>query len=250
MISREEWNAAYRGVIAEQRAGTGEVPTFEEVEALSRGELPDSEAERVRAALALYPDLLRVLTEPFHPQETGVLSDEELETDLAKIRERVRRTAPRPVPFPERRFSSRALALAAGLIIVIALGTFAVRQMSDAPRQTATLELYPDGVRGGDHRGAPVQAPAQLSTDTDYLLQPAFTPRGRYSEYHLELLDLTTEQPRRVWMRERVTRQPDDTYPVNVDTQDLEPGLYRLVLYGVNGTAEPLAEYTLRVSTR
>src|SRR5262249_33149361 len=97
MIRKEDWDAAYREQIAGGQKRVGPPPTFEQVEALSRGELPEPEAERVRETLSYYPDLLRVLTEPFPSVADAVLTDQEIEADLARIRERARqRNRPSP----------------------------------------------------------------------------------------------------------------------------------------------------------
>lgn len=251
MISKEEWDAAYHALIAEGPTRVGPPPTLEEVEALSRGQLQEPEAERVRALLAHYPDLLRVLTEPFPKHGEGVLTDEQLAADLAKIRERVRREHAPPNELRKKRSPPRALAIAAGIAIAIAIGSIAVHQMTHS-RTVAMVVLYSDGERGGsiDQRGVPAQAPIQLSTATDYVLtlEPAFRSSRRYSRYRLELLDLSGVPPRRVWLLEEVQRQTDGTPRVSLSTDRLEPGLYRLILYGVNGTVERLAEYTLRLS--
>jgi hypothetical protein len=260
MISREEWETAYRELIADSRKRLGPPPTFEEVEALSRGELSEVEADRVRELLSCYPDLLRVMTVPSPANAAGVLThaevtltDEEIASDLEKIRERVR-SAPAslspPVVFPRKWPSPRALAIAAGIIVVIAIGSFALRRMTSEPRALITQVLYPEGTRGGGRRGLPSGAPVRLATDADYTLQPVFESSHRYREYRLELFDLSSEPPRPVWLRENVVQQPDDTYPTRLSTGDLEPGLYRLVLSGVNGTVEPLAQYTIRLSAR
>lgn len=258
MISRADWDAAYQRLLAEGQKRLGPPPTFEEVDALSRGELPESEAERVRTSLAHYPELLRVLTEPFPANAEGVLTDQQLAADLARIREGVsRKTAPiasreaaPPVAPRKERFSSRTLAMAAGIAIAIAIGSVAVRQMTREPRAVVTLMLDSDGIRGGGRRGVPAQPPIQLSTSTDYTLQPIFTSPRHYREFRLELLDLSDGDtpPRRVWLREHVPQQPDGTLAVDLSTEDLDPGLYRLVLHGVNQTPEPVAEYTLRLS--
>jgi hypothetical protein len=246
MINKEEWDAAYGVLIAEGRERLGAPPTFEEVEALSRGQLQEPDAERVRALLAHYPDLLRVLSEPFPETATGVLTDEQLAGDIAAIRARVQRPATSPAEFRRKRLTPRAYAIAAGIVIAIGIGSIAVRRMTHEPRAMATIVLFPDGLRGGSiNPGVPAQAPVQLSTASDYTLKPAFSFRGGYDEYSLELLDLRSTPPRRVWLREHISRQPDDTYPVPLATDDLEPGLYRLVLYGSD---QPLAEYTLRLS--
>jgi hypothetical protein len=247
MISREEWETVYRDLIADGQK-LGPPPTFEEVEALSEGRLQEPEAERVRELLSAYPDLLRVVTEPFDLNAEGVLTEGEIAAGLAKIRERVRPEPAPPLPFEQPRRSPRVFAIAAGVIIAVAIGAIAVRQLTNEPRGEVAQVLYPDATRGGVHRGVPNGAPVRLSTDTDYTLQPAFESRRHYGEYQLELLDLASEPPRRVWLRENVARQPDGTYPVRLATDDLEPGLYRLVLFGVGETRDSLAEYTIRLA--
>jgi hypothetical protein len=249
MISRDDWEAAYRHLIAVDRRRLGPPPTFEEVEALSRGELPEEEAERVRERLSCYPDLLRVLTEPFPANAEGVLTDDEIAADLAKIRERARHTpaspAP-PVPFPERRPAYRSLAIAAGIVIAVAIGIVSVRRTMSEPRSMMTQVLYPEAQR----RGLPSQTAVPLSKKVDYMLQAVFSSRRQYGQYRMELLDVASVPPRRIWLRDDVTQRPDGTYVVRLSTDELEPGLYRLVLYGVDDTVEPLAEYTIRLSVR
>jgi hypothetical protein len=249
MISKEEWDDVYRMLIADGRSRVERPPTFEEVEALSKGDLPEEVAERVREALSCYPDLLRVFTEPFPEDAEGVLTEEELASDLAKIRERVRRPATAPPSSVVTSSRWRTFAIAAGIIIAIAIGGITVRKLTTEPRAVATQVLYPEGVRGGGRRGIPVEAPVTLSNDVDYELQLVYESRQHFVEYQLEILDLSTDPARRLWLREHITRRPDSTYAIHLDTEDLTPGLYRLALYG-DARTEPLAEYTIRIAPR
>lgn len=248
MISRNQWEAATRELIAKNRANVGPPPTFEQVEALSRGELSDEEAERVREVLSHYPDMLRILTEPFPTEAEGVLSEEQLAADLARIRSQIRRapTAPTPIDFPPHRSSPRVMALAAGFAIAIAIGSLAVWRLTSEPRATQTKVIFADGVRGGT-RGGPDQAPAQLSTATDYNLHLVVSARGANPECRVELYDVSAETPAHLWTREHVQQHADGTYLVDLPTDDLEPGLYRLVLYDAVRN-ELLATYTFRLS--
>jgi hypothetical protein len=257
MINREDWETACRDLIVGGRKRLGPPPTFEEAEALSEGKLPEAEAERIRELLSCYPDLLRVLVVPFPEDTAGILTDEELAADLSKIRSRIRRAAVPQPGLPRRRPGLRLFAIAAGLVIAVAAGSIAVWRMT-GPRTLTTQELYPDGSRAVSGRsGVPSEAPKQLFTNADYVLQPLFDSRRPYREYRIELLELPSplsvtggaSPPRRVWLQ-KVIPHPDGTFPVRLSTDDLAPGLYRLVLYGVNETPESLAEYTVRLSPR
>lgn len=247
MITKELWDAIYREQIADGRKRLGPPPTFEDVETLSRGELSEPEAHRVRELLSYYPDLLRVFTEPLPASAEGVLTDEELATDLAEIRSRLRGGPISRHEAARTRPAWRMLAIAAGVVIAVALGGIGVWRKTTQQRPLLTVFIYPEASRGIDARGLPGVTPAGISTDADYVLNPVFESRRQYREYRLELLDLATAPPKRLWLRDGVARQPDDTYPVRLSTKDLEPGLYRLVLYGVDETVEQLAEYTLRL---
>jgi hypothetical protein len=240
MTSKSDWNDAYRDLIAEGRRRI-EPPTVEDIEALYRGDLLDEEADRVREQLAYYPDM------------AAAMNDEQLDADLAAIDAESHAGAASPTVFPRRERSMPALAIAASIVVVLALGGWIYFKMRDQPLSRAILVrvLDADGHKGGPGPRGPggEQTPIQLSTATDYALKPVFRPRRSYGEYRLELLDLDSSPPRSVWKRDAVQRQPDGSFPAELSTADLEPGLYQLVLYGVdNGSAERLATYTIRFS--
>lgn len=243
MISKDDWQNAYPELLADGRKRVGPPPTADEVEALFRGDLPEAEAERVRELLAYYPELARVMTEPFPETAEGVLTDDELAEDLARIRGRVRAVPAAPVVMHSRRISPRTLALVAGIVVAIGLGSLALWRPASGPRAMSAKVLYPDG-----RRSASTPTPMPLSTNTDYRLALVFSSTLRYPEYRLELLDLSTTPPRPVWSREGVQRQPDGTYPTTLSTTDLAPGRYRLALYGRDGDSVLLATYTVRLS--
>jgi hypothetical protein len=233
MISKSEWNDAYRDLIADGQKRI-EPPKVEDVEALYRGDLTEADADRVREQLAYYPDMAEAMT------------DEQLAADLAAIDAAHSPVAPPAV------FRRPAFAIAASVVVVLALGGiyFKVRDRAES-RQVLTRVLDADGLKGGlATRGAgSAQTPIQLSTATDYLLKPVFRPQRAYGEYRLELVDLGSSPPRVVWTRDGIHRQPDGSFPAELSTADLAPGLYELVLYGVDaGEAERLATYTIRFS--
>lgn len=249
MISKHQWQAATRELIATSRANAGPPPTFEQVEALSRGELSEEEAERVREMLSHYPDMLRILTEPFPADAEGVLTDEQLAADLALIRSQIKRPAGAsvtPIAFSPRRSPAHVMALAAGFTIALAIGSLAVWRLTTEPRVNQTKVIFADGVRGGT-RGGLDQTPAQLSTATDYHLQLVVSARGVSPECRAELYDVSAENPAHLWTRGHVQQQADGTYLLALPTGDLEPGLYRLALYDAERN-ELLANYTFRLS--
>ena len=247
MISKKEWEQATRELIAKGRARVGPPPDFEEVEALSRGELSETEAERVRERLSYYPDMLAILAEPFPERADGVLTDEQLAADLAKLRQQIRSLPARPMVASRRsRVSPRALVLAAGIMIAFAIGSVAVRRLISEPRPLMTKMLFADGLRGGT-RGASGQPPIRLSIKYDYDLRLAVGPREGSDVYQVEFHDVSGDEPRRLWTREHVQRE-NDFVPVSLTTDGLEPGIYRFVLH--TSKAENVAEYTIRLSSR
>ena len=190
--------------------------------------------------------MLAILVEPFPASGEGVLTDEELAADLAKMRQQIGPAPAAPIAFPERPASSRPMALAAGIVIAIAIATVVVWKFNSEPRMVSTKVLFADGSRGVT-RGGPEQPPAQLSTKIDYELELLHDEGRQSDEYRVEFYDVSSEPPRRLWTREHVRQQHGNRLPVRVETDDLEPGLYRLVLEGKNN--EKLAEYTMRLSS-
>lgn len=236
MSNDSDWKAIYPEAIARGRTRV-EPPTIEDVEALYRDQLSDAEAERVREQLAYYPELADAMT------------DQQFDADLAAIaRENEPAAASAVAAVTPRWFSPPVLALAASLVVVLAIGGvyLGTRNGLDS-RQVVTRVLDADGLKGGT-RGSG-QTPIQLSTATDYLLKPVLRPQRPYGEYRLELVDIDSSPPQSIWTRNDVQREPDGSFPVNVSTSDLQPGVYQLVLYGIDGErAEQLATYTIRFS--
>jgi hypothetical protein len=243
MIRESEWPQAYRDGLETAQKRVGPPPTDEDLDRLERGDLPEEEADRVRERLSYYPDLARAIALPI-PEEDAALTPAQLDADIAAMRRKLREAPDAPAVFVPRRSSSHALSIAAAILVCVAIagiGIWIARR--GEPRGAASRILYADG-----HRGGGVQTPIQLSTATDYLLQPVFRPEQPYPEYRLDLLRVLPS-PNVVWSRQGVQRHADGTYPVQLSTAQLTPGLYELVLYGIDGAgADRLAVYTLRVS--
>lgn len=247
MNTTEDWREARREALEEGRRRVGPPPDVEKVEALLRGELPEAEAKQVREVLAFYPELVRVMTGPAVDDERPVLTDVERDADVARMRKRLGLP---PAPVVEMRprggGRTRFLAIAAVLAIAVTIGgVVALQRWQREPRVLTHKVLIADGarsVRGSSSAPAVVLAPA-----TNYLLKPLYRPERVHREYRLELLDLGTTPPRAVWKQDGVERQADGSFPAELSTDDLVPGDYQLVLYGLDGSAERLATYALRI---
>lgn len=245
MISKEDWQNAYRDALDEGRKRVGPPPAPEDVVALFEGRLEGEEADRVRERLAFYPDMVRAMTAEFPEAAEGVLSDAEIAEDLAKIRQRAGMAAPEKpeVVVPFRSPRRRIFAIAAGIVIVLAAGSLVMQKWLREPRSLMTMRIYPD-----TGRGPSPPAPAQLSSANDYVLQAVPALAAKHRAYRVELFDLTAQPPEKLWTRNDVEPRTDGTFAITLPTSDLEPGLYRAVLYGIDGTVERLGDYTLRLS--
>jgi len=242
MISKSEWQDAYREHLEEGRKRLGPPPTAEEVEALLAGNLAGAEAERVRELLAYYPEVAKMMTAEFPADSAGVLTEAELAEDRAKLLARVRRPIGDPVSI--RRPVRRILATAAVLAIAVA-GAAIVYEMNDF--NGVPVMLSADGQLAAPTRGSG-QTPHQLHTETDYLLKPTFRPERDYRSYRVELVDLAGEPARSIETWRRVNWAPAGSFPVELSTKGFAEGRYQLVLYGVTEQPERLATYTIRLT--
>ena len=251
MNTTDDWRETRRELLEEGRRRVGPPPPVETVEALLRGELPEEEALRVREVLAYYPELVRVMTAEGSEDETAAaLTDEQRAEDHAHLRQKLgldAGIAARVVELPPRRRAGfRSFAIAAGVVLALAAGSFFVVQRW--PRQQRAPKpkvLIADNAR--TVRGSSPPPPVILEPSTRYLLKPLYRPSHADREYRLELWSLGETPPRSVWRREGVRREVDGSFPTELSTDDLAPGEYRLVLYGIDGVAEPRATYTLRI---
>ena len=244
MISKEEWREAFGDRLSAGRKQQPP-PTVEEVEDLLSGKLSGEEAERVRYQLSHYPEMIRVMTAAVPDHADDTLTDAQVAAGMAKVRQRVEPVILQP---PHRRRQwVRRLAIAASLVLIVALAGVAYRRWQSEPRVFVNKVLYADGERGGTTRGSNLQPPIELNTETDYRLKPVFRPPRAYREYRLELSELVTSPPRVIWSRDDVERQTDGSYAVELSTRGLQPGRYKLVLYGIDDEPSQLATYSIRL---
>jgi hypothetical protein len=247
MIKKSDWQTAYSEILEEGRDRLGPPPTAEQIEALREGKLPEEEAQRVRELLAYYPEMVRAMTEPIPVETAGLVTDEEVAVGLAKLKERIRHeSAPvsDPLPLHRRRSRVRTLMRVAAVVVILAGGVLvykATRRLDGLP-----VMLSADGQLAASRGSA--QTPHQLSTETDYVLRPAFRPEREYRRYRLELFDLSADPPRSIETWRSVEPAPDGSFPVELSTKGFAEGRYQLVLYGVDEEPVRLATYTIRLT--
>jgi hypothetical protein len=248
MISRTEWEDAAREVMEKERRGLGAAPTDDEVLAFSRGELSGAREELVRTYLFHYPELLDALTAPFPGEDAApLLSDAERTQDQERLRFRLPKDRPRPLwTYVGTAASLAALALA-GLLV---RSQSTVRRLDEQLRQPRVdIEhrlLMPDGQRGGGPEGErPVPLPLAAE---NLLLIPTLINQPTFRDYRVELMDLNEEPARLIYAANGVPRRTDDTLEIWVPRRFFRPGIYQLVVFGVDGSrAEHLAAYTMRL---
>jgi hypothetical protein len=258
MTDKSEWQKANRELIAEERGRLGDPPTAEEMLAFSRGELTDSEEERIRDLLVAYPELARMYREPF--PDAPRLGDEDHVSEAqvgAGWRALQQRLPSGPIAVASTRdeaqrghvrFQYVPTAIAAALAIVF-FGLFVQAerraryhaQQGMAPRMLAApQELDPDGNRGPG-------AATMLRKDGEaYLLKPRLINQVRYAHYQVELRDASGAV---LWSNKNAQRDEDDAFQLVVPHAFLREGeTYRLGIFGVDGeTREQVGSYDLRV---
>jgi hypothetical protein len=219
--------------------------------------------------------------DPAMPGDPAYLSDEELEQDwqalearlgkLAPVLPHARAAAARPEPpavstpaaaspgavVQLRRAVQgwRLSTLAAGLLAAVLGGLYfdsarEVRQLAEEARQPRVGPehrlLLPDGRRGagGEQPAIPVPLPPDAR---DLLLMPTLINHPAYPSYRLEVVALPEDGPEKpIWSLPGLVRRRDDSFEILVPRDALDPGRYRLELYG-EGRQEPLATYTVQV---
>lgn len=187
MTNKSEWQEANRRLTAEQREKLGDPPTAEEMLAYSRGELSESEQERIRDLLVAYPDLARMYAAPFPEEPEPGVTEEQITASLKNVQRRLGIT-----PEPRRARVSHYIptTIAAALALVF-FGLYVQAESRardhagcDLPRVLgAPQELDPDENRGP-------AAPTLLVKDGEaYLLKPHLLNKVRYPHYNIELGD-------------------------------------------------------------
>jgi hypothetical protein len=238
----------------EQRGKLGDPPTAEEILAYSRGELSESEEDRIRDLLVAYPELARMVAAPF-PEEGDAVSEEQRVASWTALQRRLgnrKDSTVRPDAEAQRgrilfrRYApttiAAALALAFfGLFVQAESRARYHAEQGKLPRiLAAPQELDPDGSRGPD-------APTMLRKDGDaYLLKPRLINQVRYPHYRIELQD---SKGAVLWTNNSAQPDEDDAFQIVVPHAFLRAGeMYQLHIFGVDGeTPTAVGSYDLAV---
>lgn len=246
MTNQSEWQEANRRLTAEQRETLGDPPTAEEMLAYSRGELSESEEERVRDLLIAYPELARMYGAPVPEEVQPAVSNERVTAGLDDLRQRLGTNV---VPRRARMRHYLPTSIAAALALVF----FGLYVQAESRARTharngqvpfllgAPQELEPDGNRGP-------AAPTLLRRDGEaYLLKPRLINRVRYPHYSIELHD----EKGPVWTSHSAEPDEDDAFQIVIPHNFLRPGrTYQLRVFGVDGeTPRPLGSYDVAVAS-
>lgn len=245
MITRSDWRLVNQQRMADERGRLGEPPTAEEMLAYTRGELSDEEEARVRERLAVHPDLVRTLTEPFpmegaQPGDADYVSDEDFAARWPVLQKRMRHAPP-----ADRgrvlQFYKVALATAASLLLVLGGMLWQTRVKLSEPRIVWGEQLLlPEGRRG------PSEALTLRVQGDSILLVIPWTGQREFNEYRLEIVRAATS--RSIWSGAGIRLRPADSFAILVPRRFLDSGEYRIVVYGVTGSGEEsLATYSVRV---
>lgn len=258
MVKTDDWRTAFREVVERGRERLGDPPTPEELVAWSRGELSESEAERIRELLALYPDLAAALNESEEApdDEAPVLSRADLDADWELLQQRISPQHVSPHVAAERvahqpsfpwRWSTVVPALAAlvfGALLVQSRFTVrALREQLNQPRENVERVMLLESAS----RGPDAATPIALQPTTRYVVFTLPVPddvRAGQLQVGMRNLDLPSRPV--VW-RGSVTRAGDGTFSIEVPRSFLTERSYAIHLY-LEGEAQPLATYTFWLS--
>lgn len=250
MITKSDWQAVHHQLMADERRKIGDPPTAEEMLAYTRGELPAEAEARVRERLVLHPDLVRTLTEPFptegaEPGDPDYLPDEEFTKHWAAMQQRLGREKPAAAEGRVLQFWRVSTAIAAALAVLFgALLWQTVSKLSE-PRVIGEHQvLLPEATRGP---GVARATPLTPHGDHVGLVLTSLDGRG-FDRLRVEML--RGGDGRSVWRSGSLpwTAETNERFTVVVPRRFLEPGTYRIVVYGLaGGSEEHLASYSVGV---
>jgi hypothetical protein len=259
MTNKSEWQEANRRLMDEQRQKLGDPPTAEEMLAYSRGELPESEEERIRELLVAYPELARVYAAPFPEAPASGDADAVSDAAIAAGLNGLQRRLGSGVPNTARdrradaqrgrvRFHFHIPTTVAAAIALVFFGLFVqaenrarhYQREGQVPRVLGPpQDLDPDGSRG------PASATRLRKEGDAYLLRPRLLNQLRFPHYRIEL----RHGNRAIWTSHTAQADADGAFQVAIPHEFLREGQsYELHILGIDGDApEPLGRYEVAV---
>lgn len=241
MANKSDWQEANRRLMAEQQKALGEPPTPEELLAYSRGELNESEEERIRDLLVAYPELARTYSARLPEEPHPGIADEEVAAGLHDVKQRLGISAT-----PKRRVWYNLPTTIAASLALIFFGLYVQAESrargharGDLPRILgAPQELDPDGNRG------PAAKTVLRKDGEAYLLKPHLINQVHYPHYSLELHSANGV----VWTAYAAEAAQDDTFEIVIPHSFLRAGDYQLRIVGIDGKTEhPVGSYDVTV---
>lgn len=245
MANKSDWQDANRELREEARRTLGDPPTAEEMLAFTRGELSESEEERIRDLLVAYPELARMYGEPFpdepQPGDEDYVRPEQVTAEWNALQQRLRGSSGSSLRAREegqrgRVFLRHFPTATAAMFALVFFGLY-VRAESRARYYAAqeTLprilgdaqELDPDGNRG------PESATLLRKDGEAYLLKPRLVNRMRYPSYRIELVDAHGAV---LWTNHTAQPDEDHAFQIAIPHAFLRGGeTYQLRIFGAGG---------------
>lgn len=251
-MNKSELQIIHERLVAERRRRVGPPPTDDELLAYVDGTLSAEDAARIRESLIAYPELARAIATPFpaddaHPGDTDYVSDEEIGRRWAELQTRLGHD-PIPMQPPINTWRRASMALAAMLLVAVAgmiWQTVSLKQARSAPHVASDEQLLvPDGQRGASE----VHATLTARGDWFFLLAPMINPPD-FPAYRIDIIDIGSSTPRRLWSSPALRRPANDTFAIAVPRGFFKPGEYQVIAYGVNRSRqERLMSYSLHVA--
>jgi hypothetical protein len=242
MTNKSEWQEANRRLLAEQREKLGDPPTAEEMLAYSRGELSESEEERIRDLLVAYPDLARMYAAPFPEEGEAGVSDERVAAGFETLRQHLGTSAV-PLRTPVRRYLPTTIAAALALLFFGLFVQAESRARNHERGHVPNVLGAPQELSPVNNRGP--EKPTVLQKDGEaYLLKPQLISRVRYPHYSIELYDAAGV----IWTSHAAQAAEDNTFQIVIPHDFLRPGAtYQLRIFGVDGeTRQHLGSYDVQ----
>ena len=271
MGGQDDFAGSLKAIMAAKRRELGGPPTPEELLAYRDGRLDPAERERLEARIAVYPDAARTLADlaafPNIEPAPGVpdISDEDVAARWQTFRRRLADLpAPQPaapeepreapvVPLrPEPRAqgippwwlaAAASAALAAGLSSGYVAGRASRDPVPASAINVAIAELRP--IEEGGDRAA--TSAVDLSEEAeDLVLILGLDDTGDFAAYKAEIVNAQGAQ---VWSRDGLHPTSLGTFQLSFRRNVLEPGQYRIHLFGLDGANQPtqLATYDLHL---